>query len=137
MIEATEQRQVLDMLEGGHIEAQDAERLLARLAEPLREDTSTSAGARRPTAPADLHLHVVARTEDGDEVDVRIPLKLMATGIDFQKLMPEAAREAVEETGIELSELSNLRGDQLIEAIQDLEVDLDGHDGSQVSIRCD
>ena len=138
MIEATEQRQVLDMLQGGHIEAQDAERLLARLAEPAREDTVTSgAGARRPIAPADLHLHVVARTEDGDEIDVRIPLKLMATGIDFQKLMPEAAREAVEETGIELSELSNLRGDQLIEAIQNLEVDLDGHDGTQVSIRCD
>ena len=64
-------------------------------------------------------------------------MKLIATGIAFEKLMPEVAREAVEETGIELSELRNVRGDQLIEAIQDLEVDLEGHEGNSISIRCE
>lgn len=137
MIEPSEQRQVLDMLADGRIEAQDAERLLARLGEAAAEAREGEDPFRRPVSPGDLHLHVVARTEDGDEIDVRIPLKLMATGIEFEKLMPEGAREAVEETGIELSELRKMRGDQLIEAIQDLEVDLDGHDGTQVSIRCD
>jgi len=138
MIDTSEQRQVLDMLADGRIETADAERLLQRLAEAAAEETAAGAGAsRRASSPRDLHLHVVARTEDGDEIDVRMPLKLMATGIQFEKLMPEAAREAVQETGIELQELRNLRGDQLIDAIQDLEVDLEGHDGSHVSIRCD
>ncbi len=139
MIEASEQRQVLDMLKDGRIEAEDAERLLARLAEAARDETASAAAAPRPPAipPSDRHLVVVARTEEGDQIDARIPLKLIATGIAFEKLMPEVAREAVEETGIELSELRNVRGDQLIEAIQDLEVDLEGHEGNSISIRCE
>jgi hypothetical protein len=138
MMDSSEQRQVLDMLADGRIDAADAERLLERLAEvSSAESAPASSAARRPLLPNELHLHIVARTTEGDDVDVRIPLKLMATGIEFEKLLPEAAREAVGETGIQLAELRNLRGDQLIEAIQDLEVDLEGHDGSRVSICCD
>ena len=139
MIEASEQRQVLDMLKDGLIEAEDADRLLARLAEAARDETASASGAPRSSSisPSDRHLIVVARTEDGDQIDARIPLKLIATGIEFEKLMPEVAREAVEEMGIELSELRNVRGDQLIDAIQNLEVDLEGHDGTSISIRCE
>ena len=139
MIEASEQRQVLDMLKDGRIEAEDADRLLERLAEAARDETASASGIPRPSPvpPSDRHLIVVARTEDGDLIDARIPLKLIATGIEFEKLMPEVAREAVEEMGIELSELRNVRGDQLIEAIQNLEVDLEGHDGTSISIRCE
>lgn len=137
MSEVSEQRQVLDMLKDGRIEAEDAERLLACLAEAAGDEVAAAHATPRAVASRDRHLIVCARTEDGDQIDARIPLKLIATGINFEKLMPEAAREAVEETGVDLSELRNVRGDQLIEAIQDLEVDLEGHDGQSISIRCE
>lgn len=134
MSDTTEQRQVLDMLSDGKIGLDDAERLLARLAEVGPEDAERE--SRRPPRGGP-QLHVVSRTEDGDGIDVRIPLQLLATGIELEKLLPEAAREAIEETGIELSELNNLRGEILIDAIQDLEVDLTSHDGATLSIRCE
>ena len=116
MSEVTERRQVLEMLNEGQIGPEDAERLLERLAEAGRDDPVAPRGRKA----RGMQLHVVARSEDGDEIDVRIPLHLLATGVAVEKLLPEAAREVIEETGIELSELSNLRGDVLVEAIRDL-----------------
>ena len=133
----TEQRRILEMLADGKIDPEDAERLLAKLAECTegegisREPRTAARGSR------ELQLRVVSRTEDGDDIDVSIPLQLLATGIDFEKLLPEVAREAIEETGIELSELANLRGDTLIEAIRSLEVEVASHDGGSLSIHCD
>lgn len=77
-------------------------------------------------------MHVFARTEDGDEVDVRIPMQLLSTGVELSNLLPEIASDAIEETGIDLSELDDLRGEKLVEAVRDLEVD--AHNGVQVSI---
>ena len=130
----SEQRQVLDMLEDGHIDASDAERLLERLG----EGSPTGPNAPEPRSTREgTYLRVIVRTEDGDDVDVRLPLKLLATGVELEKLLPEAAQDAIDSTGIELSELSNVRGDLLVEAVRELEVDLTGHDGSLVQIRCE
>lgn len=134
MSDTTEQRQVLDMLSEGKINLDDAERLLARLAELGPEPVEREP---RRAAPARPQLRIISRTEDGDGIDVRMPLQLLATGIELEKLLPEAAREAIEETGIELSELSNLRGEDLADAIQDLELDLTSADGATLSIRCE
>jgi hypothetical protein len=127
MSEATEQRQILDMLSDGKIGPDDAERLLARL---------TEIGPEHIAQPGQ-RLRVISHTEDGNDVDISIPLTLLATGIELEKLLPETAREAIEETGIELSELNNLRSDTLIDAIQDLEIDLSTEDGATLSIRCE
>ena len=135
--ELSEQRKILEMLSEGTIQPEDAERLLAKLA----GGPETRANAHEPGAVSrgnrELQLRVISRTEDGDDIDVSIPLQLLATGIDFEKLLPEVARDAIEETGIELSELANLRGDTLINAIRSLEVEVAGHDGGTLSIHCD
>lgn len=134
MIETSEQRQILDMLKDGRIDTEDAERLLERLGEA---DAPGAGAPRPPVPPGEQHLSVVIRTQDGDEIDARVPLKLIATGMAFEKLLPETARGAVEDIGIDLAELRNVRGDQLIETIQNLEVDLEDHDGNSISIRCE
>lgn len=139
MTEATERRQVLDMLVEGKIDSADAERLLARLGEATFDDDERMepAGKRRSHERhgEGRQLHVFARTEDGDEIDVRIPMQLLRTGVELSSLLPEVASDAIEETGIELSELDNLRGEMLVEAIGDLELAVDSQDGSRVSIR--
>ena len=137
MSEPSEQRKVLEMVSNGTIGPGDAERLLAKLAEQ-REDGGGLCDAAAPVrGTRELQLRVVSRTEDGDDVDVSIPLQLLATGIDFEKLLPEVAREAIEEAGIELSELRNLRGDTLVDAIRSLEVEVAAHDGASLSIHCE
>jgi hypothetical protein len=136
MIEASEQRQVLDMLKGGRIGAEDADRLLTGLAAAASDGDAQRVGGSPAPASSARHLVVVAQSEDG-EVSARVPLRLIATGMDFRKLLPEAAREMVEEMGIDLSELRNVRGDELVEAIRDLEVDLDDSDGNSISIHCE
>jgi hypothetical protein len=136
MTGATEQRQVLDMLAEGKINSDEAERLLARLAELAQDDAPNS----RPAPSRRAHgtqLRVSARSEDGEVIDVRIPLHLLSTGIELRHLLPEVAREAIEETGIELDELNKLPGDVLAEALRDLEVEVDSEDGSTLSIRCE
>jgi hypothetical protein len=135
--ELTEQRQILEMLSDGVIEPADAERLLAKLAESRGEEGAVRVSRVASPGSRELQLRVISRTEDGDDIDVAIPLQLLATGIDFEKLLPEVARDAIEETGIELSELSNLRGDTLIAAIRSLEVEVAGHDGASLSIHCE
>jgi hypothetical protein len=136
MTGATEQRQVLDMLAEGKINSDDAERLLARLAESTQDDAAGSSPARSRRTRG-MQLHVSARTEDGNVIDARIPLHLLSTGIELTQLLPEVARDAIEETGIELDELNKLRGDVLVEALRDLELEVDSEDGSTLSIRCE
>ena len=136
MTGATEQRQVLDMLAEGKINSDDAERLLSRLAESAQDDAASSKPARSRGARG-MQLHVSARTEDGDVIDARIPLYLLSTGIELTQLLPEVARDAIEETGIELDELNKLRGDVLVEALRELELEVDSEDGSTLSIRCE
>lgn len=139
MTQATDRRKVLDMLVEGKIDAADAERLLARLAEATMDDDGLEGPARKRRSRSRHgeggHLHVRARSEDGDEIDLRIPMQLLSTGVELSSLLPEAASDAIEDTGIELSGLDNLRGEMLVEAIRDLEIDVDSHDGSSVSIR--
>lgn len=64
-------------------------------------------------------------------------MSLLATGISFEMLMPEKAREVIEQTGIERSELSSLRGDELADAVRDLEVDFEDKGGNTLSLRCE
>ncbi len=139
MTQATDRRKVLDMLVEGKIDAADAERLLARLAEATMDDDGLEGPGRKRRSRSRHgdggHLHVRARSEDGDEIDLRIPMQLLSTGVELSSLLPEAASDAIEDTGIELSGLDNLHGEMLVEAIRDLEIDVDSHDGSSVSIR--
>lgn len=141
MSEVTERRQVLDMLVEGQIGPADAERLLARLAEPASAEAGDGQPSRRRSGArsgerrsSGSQLHVFARSEDGDEIDVVIPVRLLSTGVELSSLLPELATDAIEATGIQISELDNLRGEMLVEAILDLELDVDSHDGSCVSL---
>ena len=62
MSDATEQRQILDMLSDGKIGPDNAERLLARL---------TEIGPEHIAQPGQ-RLRVISHTEDGNDVDISI-----------------------------------------------------------------
>jgi hypothetical protein len=51
--------------------------------------------------------------------------------------MPLSASEQLSERGIDLSQLNNLDGDELIEALRELQVEVDSEDGDTIRVFCE
>ena len=131
-----ERKKVLGMLAEGQVELADAERLLSKLAgsaegEP-RVKSGDAAGSSRLK-----YLRVVVDSRDGNKVNIRVPLGLLRTGIKLSTMVPIMAGERLKASGIDLSHLSSLSGDELIEELRDLKVDVDSPDGDTVRIFCE
>ena len=132
-------KKVLDMLSQGKITADEAERLLQRLSHiPAAPGADISAaGADRPAAGRPKYLRVVVQSRNGDNVNIRVPMALVKTGIRLGALMPSHARQELEGKGFDLSALSELDGEELVRALADLQVDVDSSNGDQVRIFCE
>jgi hypothetical protein len=144
-----ERKQVLDMLAQGKITVQDAERLLDKLSAigtsvPESEAGRTAAvgpepsgegGASRSGRPK--YLRVLVDSSKGDKVNIRVPLSLVRAGIKLKAVMPEHARQQLSEKGIDLSNLGGLEGEELLQALRELNVDVDAADGDKVRIFCE
>jgi hypothetical protein len=76
-------------------------------------------------------------SEDGDKVNVRVPLTLVRAGIKLRAVMPEHAREKLEANGFDLGHLNGMEGDELVSALRELNVDVDSAKGETVRIFCE
>lgn len=138
-----EQRQVLDMLAEGKITAEQAEKLLEKLASaesdppPPNGPFPFGGPMGEKPKPRPKFFRVVVNDTDGDTVNIRIPLSFVQAGIKLSTVMPMEARKLVEKRGIDLSHLSELKGEELIDALRDLTVDVNSADGDQVRIFCE
>jgi len=135
-----ERTKILQMVADGKITPEEAEKLFGRLDAPSppeatapdRSPKGRNGGGNRPLK----YLRVVV--EDGeDKVNIRVPVGLIRTGIKLSTLMPLSASEHLSEHGIDLSQFNNLDGDELIEALRDLQVDVDSEDGGIVRVFCE
>lgn len=132
-----ERKRVLEMLAQGKITAEEAERLLEKIearASSEGDDSSTN-GSHRTAVPT--FLRVVVESVDGDQVNIRVPLALVRTGIKLTTMLPSEASEKIRDAGIDLSQLSELQGDELMKALEELRVDVDSSDGDKVRIFCE
>ncbi len=125
---------ILEMLAEGKITADEASALLEKVngsesAEPAPGKEKPEGGAGMPK-----YLRVVVDSADGDKVNVKVPMSLIRTGIKLSALMPADAADAVKEQGIDLSSLRDLPTEELIEALRELEVNVDSADGDTVRV---
>lgn len=138
---ANDKRKVLEMLAAGKITAEDAERLLNRLAAASRitagEGPDSQEGEPEGAKRALRYLRVVVDSSDGDKVNIRVPLALVRTGIRLSTMLPTEAAETLRERGVDLSELQGLKGEALIEALRELQIDVDSTDGDVVRVFCE
>jgi hypothetical protein len=144
---SAERKQVLSMLAEGKIAVQEAERLLERLQQVAdgpesrqigRGETPSSAPAKPPVPGAKpKYLRVVVDGATGDRVNIRVPLALVRTGIKLSTMLPKEANEKLEERGIDLSQLTGLESEELIEALRELTVDVDSAKGDTVRVFCE
>jgi hypothetical protein len=124
-------KKVLEMLANKQISVDEAERLLALVDKP-----ETSRGEKKES-PKYLRVSIKPGEggEDVDRVNVRVPMALIRAGVKFSSLIPGDAADkidaAVREKGINFS-LKNLKEEdieQLVVALSDLEVDIEGGKG--------
>jgi hypothetical protein len=130
-----ERKRILEMLAEGKITAEDAERLLDKI------EAGSASSRKEPRKPGDPRklkwLLVQVDGEDGDKVNVRVPLGLIRTGIKLGAILPAGASKRIQEYGIDLNDLTQLADEDLMEALADLQVDVNSEDGDKVRIYCE
>jgi hypothetical protein len=136
---AAETRKVLEMLAAGQITAADAEKLLEKLdrgasagAEPHTGHDSSSSQAQKLR-----YLRVLVEKPESEQVNVRIPLVFLRSGMKLLAVLPPRVNEKLVEKGIDLSALAELKGEELEQALRDLLVNVDGPEGNKVRVFCE
>jgi hypothetical protein len=124
-----ERKKILEMLSEGKITAEDAERLLDKI-------EAAPSGAPKPPRKIKWLL-VRVDGNDGDKVNVRVPINLIRTGIKLGAILPAGASERIKASGIDLNDLATLADEELVEALADLQVDVNSDDGDVVRIYCE
>jgi hypothetical protein len=125
-------RRILEMLANGRINADEAERLLAAVENGPIVDV---APAR--TFGASKYLRILIEREpdrDHDEqtrVNIRVPLQLLRAGVKLKSLLPDDAREqmneALREKGVDF-DINQFKAENLEEMLanlNDLSIDID------------
>ena len=131
-------RQILDMLAQGKINSDEAERLITALERsdmPVSRDTS-----------AVKYLRVLVDANDEQEgptkVNVRVPMQLLRAGVRLTGVIPDRAREQVNEAlrkeGIpfDINKLTPDNLEEMIEQLRDLSVDVD-NERAKVRVFCE
>jgi hypothetical protein len=141
-----ERLRILKMVEEKKITADEAAKLLFAIDENAAPRPSASAEKQRhpepepPSAPSGRKkfLHIKVDSNRGDNVDVRVPIKLIKAGMAFSSMVP-GLEKSLKSNGVEF-DLNSLRGksaDEIVEALEELCVKVNGRHGEIVTITCE
>ena len=128
-------RQVLEMLAGGKITADEAERLISAL-EKEPSNGASAHGTAEQTKRNAKYMRVIVEAEDGNDpgpvkVNIRVPLQLLRSGVKLVNLIPAPARQhvndALREQGIpfDLNQIKPENLEELVDQLNDVTVDVD------------
>lgn len=139
---------ILNMLAGGKISAEEAERLLDALetqkgAETASPEDSAIKGDPEPLLKAlPKYLYVKVTAVNGDNVDVKIPIALVRSGLKLTSLIPAQAMDQINASmsqhgmSVDFTNLKPGDIDELIAALRDTEVNVDAQNGDKVRVFC-
>ncbi len=144
---------ILNLLAAGKISADEAERLLDALDAHAHAATPDAGAPGMPAPgisgdPAPLiaalpkHLYVKVDAANGDNVNIKIPIALVRSGLKLTSLIPPLAmdkiNDSMSEHGISV-DLNNFKPedvDELVTALRDMEVNVDAKNGDTVRVYC-
>jgi len=158
-------RKVLEMLKEGKISPEEADQLLEKLETPNEEDVvveddaeagfqkafagvaqkarhaaraAVAAVAKATSRPGEpRYFRIEIQSHQGDEVNVRLPSALLRAGVKFGALLPDSAQQAVTESGLNLEELGKLEGEELIDALREIDIEVQTKQGDEIHIYCE
>ncbi len=138
---------ILNLLATGKITAEEAERLLDAL--DTREGSAAgSAGSAFTGDPSPLvaalpkYLYVQVSGSTGDNVNVKIPIALVRSGLKLTSLIPPLAMEQINKSMSEHGmsvDFNNFKPDdidELVESLREMEINVDGKNGDVVRVYC-
>lgn len=144
---------ILNMLAEGKINAEEAERLLDAL-DTRNAPAATSAGAAGESGPAikgdpsalvaalPKFLYVKVVGDKGENVDVKVPLALVRSGLKLTSLIPPQAMDQINSEmsqhgmSIDFNNLKPEDIDELVSALREMEVNVVGDKGETVKVYC-
>lgn len=129
-----ERQRILRLVADGKATPEEAEQLLEALA---KDDKGSDNTVMKSTSGMPKYLRVTVDSAKGDKVNVRVPLSLVRAGMKLTALVPKDVSKQMEEKGIDLSALSTMESDELVEALRELEVNVDSADGDMVRVFCE
>ena len=129
-------RRILEMLADKKISVDEASRLIGLIEEPASTESEASGISQTRKQPKYLRVVVEPNVEGGEKADyehvnVRVPITLIRAGIKLAALIPTSATEhvnkALQSKGIDMDvrEIKANDLEQLVDALSDLEVDVD------------
>ena len=134
-MENSSQKKILEMLSEDKITVEEATALLSKLQNTDGDmDKSGFEKDQDSRGKTPKYLRVLVDSAEGDKVNVRVPLSLIKTGIKLSALIPGDEVARISNSGLDLSQLSQLSGDELIEALRELKVDVDSANGDKVRV---
>jgi hypothetical protein len=139
---------ILNMLAAGKITAEEAERLLDALGAPMGADNASGGSAIKgdpepliAALPKYLYVKVTAALS-GDNVNVKIPIALVRSGLKLTSLIPPQAMDQINASmaqhgmSIDFTNLKPEDIDELITTLRETEISVDGKNGDKVRIYC-
>jgi hypothetical protein len=131
---SVETRKVLEMLTEGKITAADAERLMEKLAaNPDAAGAEQRPGAAGTGSAAKKFLRVIVEKPGGDDVNVRVPLNFVRSGVKLASLLPPKVLARLQEEGID----PQLFNQQAQESIDEVNVDMQTVWGKHIRVFCE
>jgi hypothetical protein len=139
-----ERDRILDLLAAGKITSEEAGRLLDAVGPRPGQTGADAAAAPAPAATATAappkFIYVKVISIKGDNVNVKIPLSLVRAGLKLTSLIPPSAMEQIDKTMAEKGmsfDLKNLKPEdleELIEALREMEINVDAANGDNVRV---
>jgi hypothetical protein len=144
-----ERSRILGMLAEGKITAEEAERLLDAIDSRAKAATTAAAAPAKPAIKGDpsaliaalpKFLYVQVSAANGDNVDVKIPLALVRSGLKLTSLIPPQAMDQINDSmsehgmSIDFANLKPEDVEELIDALREMEVNVDSANGDKVRV---
>jgi len=135
-----ERKKVLEMLAAGKITADEAEKLLDKLSS--NPSTATPSSETPPASSASTsakpkYLRIIVDQPGREQVNMRFPLSMIGSGRGLLAIMPKHINERLAEYGINAGSFTALNGDDLGQAIRELNMDVNQVGGKKVKIFCE
>ena len=150
-------RLVLNMVANGKISPEEGGRLLDKLKRPSSEQnrTRTDPGNRdlpfgqpstaqasrntqaRPQRRALSHLRIIVKVSDGERINLRLPLGLLRNGINLPTLLPEKVCRILKDQGICLGQSGTKDTEAYVQALRELDLDLQAPGGIKIRMCCE
>ena len=142
-----DRKRILGMLAEGKITADEADLLLDSLgstAEPEAPAPAPSPSADWPTGPSasGTPKFMYVKVTGKDQVDVKVPLALLRTGLKLTSLIPPQAMEQINtsmsEAGMSF-DLNNIKPEdieEIIQSLREMEVNVKSKDGDDIRVFC-